>query len=63
MEEDRERLLDDPTGGPSAGTTSSPQEKGDSAFDPSAGAAGQDEDKGAVEEASETTGRPKPTPG
>ncbi len=63
MEEERDRLLDDPTGGPAAGTKSAPEDKGDAAVDPSAGAAGQDEGKGAMEEAADTTGEAKPTPG
>ncbi len=62
MEEERSELLDAPTGGPSAGEASDPADKADSALDASAGAGGQDEGQGAVEEATDSMG-PKPTPG
>ncbi len=60
--EERDDLLDDPTGGPSAGSESSPEDKGSDAVDLSAGAGGQEEGKGAVEEATEETDD-KPNPG
>ena len=65
MDEERseeERLLDDPSGGPSAKNVESPQEQ-DEAADPSSGAAGQEPGEGAVEDAREETDQSKPTPG
>ena len=60
---DDEELLNDPTGGPSAGTESRPEEKGDQPLDLSAGAGGQSEDKGAVEDVRDAGEEGKPTPG
>lgn len=60
--EERDDVLSDPTGGPSAGSESTPEEKGDEPVDLSAEAGGQDEDKGAVEEATEQT-EDEPNPG
>ncbi len=63
-DEERSELLDDPTGGPSAGSVSSVGDRSDEAIDPSAGAEGQSPGEGAVEEADRTTGEDeKPTPG
>ncbi len=61
--ENREELLNDPTGGPSSGESSSPEERGSDTADLSAGAGGQEEGKGAVEEAAEQAGRGKQNPG
>ena len=61
MSDKEEELLSDPTGGPSAKNVES--SGGDEEIDPSAGAGGQDTGRGAVEEAHDTTGEDKPTPG
>ncbi len=52
--------LDNPTGGPSADNEDGTQS--DALLDPSAGAAGQDQDRGAVDEAQGATDS-KPNPG
>ena len=60
-DKEKEELLSDPTGGPTAQNIEGDQK--DAAVDASAGASGQDEGEGAVEEAHDTTGSDKPTPG
>jgi len=61
MDDKEEELVSDPTGGPKAKNVES--DRSEEGVDPSAGAGGQDEGEGAVEEAHETTGQDKPTPG
>lgn len=61
MSDKEEELLNDPTGGPTAQNVEADQR--DDGIDASAGAGGQDEGEGAVEEAHDTTGKDKPTPG
>ncbi len=61
--ESHDDRLDDPTGGPSAGSAASPEETAGAPIDPSAGAGGQERGEGAVQDATEDTGAVKPNPG
>ena len=66
MAEDDKDLLADPTGGPTAPSQTSDDDRGpgtSEGIDVSAGAEGQDQDEGAVQDARDDTGESKENPG
>ncbi len=63
MTEREDDRLSNPTVGPSAQSASESDDQRDDAVDASAGAKGQEEEEGAVEEAREQEGAPKVNPG